>query len=85
MNNLVPTIEQIISGAERPPNIPAGWVGSPVEQGQSWRWSDPENTGNSVTFYLGDPASPDPSKRVPYVVVHSNGHLIGRDGRPVGG
>ena len=71
------------NGGTRPPQIPDTWRGRPLRGGDGWCWEDPENAGNSVRFYRGDPASVFPSKRSPYVVVCSEGFLIDRDGEPI--
>jgi len=73
------------NGGPPPPPIPPDWRGRPLRGGDGWCWEDPENPGNSVRFYKGDPASQCPSKRSPYVVVCSEGGLVGRDGEPIPG
>jgi hypothetical protein len=74
-------IDDILKGA-RPDNIPNEWVGSPTKSAKGYRWDDP-NGQNSVRFFKGDPNDPDTSKHNPYVIVISNGMLVGRDGKGV--
>lgn len=76
--------ERVFSGAERPPNIPDDWHGEPLPDGVGWRWFNPDNRGDSVRLFRGDPDSPDSSVRNPYVIVTRNGEVIGRDGNPTG-
>jgi len=78
-------MDDIVTGKIRPEKIPADWIGSPTKSAIGWRYDDPNNAGNSVRIYQGDPNDPEPSKREPYVVVISNGKVIGRDGKPVVG
>jgi len=65
----------IISGKVRPPNVPANWTGSPLPENQGWAWTNPENHGDCVRIY---------SAEEPYVIVTSDGMLIGPDGKPTG-
>jgi hypothetical protein len=73
--------DAIISGL-RPDKIPADWAGAPTKSALGYRWNDP-NGENSVLFFKGDPADPDPTKREPYVIVLSKGQVVGRDGMPI--
>jgi hypothetical protein len=72
--------EKIITGEERPLQIPENWLGRPTESAPGWRWDDPNDAGNSVRIFAGDPTTQSPSEREPYVVVVSGGKTIGRDG-----
>ncbi|MBL8669577.1 MAG: hypothetical protein JNK11_02890 [Alphaproteobacteria bacterium] len=75
--------DAIVSGRLRPEQIPADWVGEPIELGRVWRWSDPKDPGNSVTFFAADPGSEDEILGQPTVVVRQGGRVIGSDGRPI--
>ena len=76
--------EKLFSGEVRPPNVPPHWVGESLPLGQGWCWSNPQNRGDSVRLFRGDPEDPQPSKQRPYVLVTVNGILLGHDGRPTG-
>jgi hypothetical protein len=82
-DNTSMSFEKLISGEERPHQIPENWVGRPTESAKGWRWDDPNDAGNSVRIFAGDPNSPSPSKRQAYVIVISGGTVIGRDGKPM--
>ncbi len=75
--------DDIFSGT-RPDKIPSDWIGSPTRSADGFRWDDP-NGKNSVRFFRGNANDPDPSKREPFVVVVSDGEVLGRDGNPVPG
>ncbi|QWW67928.1 hypothetical protein [Rhizobium sp. WYJ-E13] len=77
--------DDILSGKVRPPQIPSHWVGKPTSSSRGWRWDDPDNSGNGVRFFAGDPDDPVPSKRNTYVVVVSGGVAMGADGNPIPG
>jgi len=78
-----PNTEDVLTGKVRPRQIPDNWLGSPAKSAPGWRYDDPDNSGNSVRIYRGDPEDSDPSKRAPYVVVIKNGVALGRDGKPL--
>ncbi|MGL4489138.1 MAG: hypothetical protein ACRCU5_06810 [Rhizobiaceae bacterium] len=75
--------DAILEG-QRPDSIPADWVGSPTQSAPGFRWDDPKGQ-NSVRFFKGDPNDTDATKRQPYVIVISDGKLMGRDGKPIVG
>lgn len=83
VNNADEQFEQVISGSVRPPQIPSNWIGEPVSPGKMWRWHDPDNPGNSVTFCRGDPLGTVVSERQHYVLVYRDGVSIGQDGQPI--
>src|SRR5436190_862081 len=60
--------EALLTGKTRPPQVPADWIGSPTKSAPGWRWDDPQNAGNSVRIFRGNPADPDPAKRKDHVV-----------------
>jgi filamentous hemagglutinin len=68
---------------ERPRHIPAHWIGSPTVSLEGYRWDDPDNPGNSVRIFKGDPSAGDPAHRAPFVIVVSDGQVLDRTGAPV--
>jgi hypothetical protein len=72
VNDADEQFEKVISGAVRPPQIPPNWIGEAVSPCKMWRWHDPHNPRNSVTFCRGDPSG---SVR--------DGVPIGLDGQPI--
>ena len=76
--------ERFLTGTATPPIVPAGWSDEPLPEGAGWRWFNPENRGDCVRMYRGDPTSSDASMRKPYVIVTRNGQVIGQDGEPTG-
>jgi hypothetical protein len=74
-------IDEILKGAQ-PDKIPDEWVGSPTRSAKGYRLDDP-NGQNTVRFFKGDAKDPDPSKHNPYVIVISNGMLVGPEGKRV--
>lgn len=76
--------EDVLSGQVRPRLIPEHWLGEPLPDGRGWRWLDPEDRGNSVRFYRGDPGAENPVDREAYVVVTVEGEYLNRDGTPTG-
>ncbi|MDX6751323.1 hypothetical protein SH611_16030 [Geminicoccaceae bacterium 1502E] len=77
--------EEFFNGTRRPSGMPASWQGRPLKSGRGWHWSDPENPGNSVRLYRGDPESEDAVEQGPHVVVTADGLLIDDAGKPVPG
>lgn len=67
-----------------PPKIPGDWIGEPLVDGKGWRWFDPQDRGNSVRFYRGDPEAEHEVDRSSYVVVTVKGEILDREGNPTG-
>jgi filamentous hemagglutinin len=66
--------------------FPDTWPVEPNKKKIGYRWQDPANPkGNGVRIDKGDPNSPFPSQQVDHVIVRSNGKVLGRDGKPIGG
>ena len=76
--------EKMFSGEVRPPNIPVHWLGEPLPSHAGWRWFNPQNRGDSVRLFRGNPQSAKSVEQYPYVIVTVDGNLIGRDGKPTG-
>ena len=57
----------IESNLPRPEGIPADWIVKPSKTGGGIRYIDPKNPHNSVRVMPGDPDSPFPNSRQPYV------------------
>ncbi|HLO97857.1 MAG TPA: hypothetical protein VK171_04610 [Fimbriimonas sp.] len=77
-------LEGELTGKVRPRQIPDNWLGEALPDGKGWRWWDPNNHGNCVRMYRGDPNAESAVDRNAYVVVTSNGELIDRNGKPMG-
>lgn len=76
--------EAVLTGKERPRQIPEHWIGESLPDDRGWRWIDPEDRGNSVRIYRGIPDAPDPVDRGTYVVVTVKGEIIDSAGKPTG-
>lgn len=57
----------------RPPGIPDNWRITGTDSIGGTRYFDPSNPGNSVRVMQGNPNSPYPNSRVPYVRWKRNG------------
>lgn len=68
---------------DRPFNVPSHWVRSPTTSSEGFRWDDPDNPGNSVRIFHGDPTDEDPAHRGPFVIVVSDGRVLDRNGDPL--
>jgi len=67
--------------------LPDSWGdGEVTKKGGGIRWHDPANPkGTGVRIDPGNPSSPYPSQQVDHVVVRKDGHVLGRDGKPIDG
>ena len=64
--------------------IPDGWTMEPSKKGMGTKFKDPANpTGNNVRVQEGNPNSPNPAQRTPYVKETRNGVPIDKNGNPV--
>jgi hypothetical protein len=61
-------IDEVLSGRKRPEGMPEDWVGSATTSSLGWRWDDPDNRGNSVRIFRGDPNDLDLRHRTPFVI-----------------
>jgi RHS repeat-associated protein len=68
----------------RPEGIPSNWIEKPSKRGDGKRYIDPSNpSGNNVRVMQGDPNSPYPNSRTPYVKWTRNGASVDKNGNPV--
>ena len=67
----------------RPPGIPESWVAKPAKKGGGVKYSSPGNPHHSVRVMPGNPHSPFPSSRQPYVRHVRDGKSLDMNGRPV--
>lgn len=51
----------------KPDGIPDNWVEQPTRDGSGREWINPENSHDRIRSMPGDPASPNPAQRQPYV------------------
>jgi RHS repeat-associated protein len=75
-------------GADKKPNeigAPEGWIVKPSKKGGGTRYIDPKNSRNVIREMPGDPSSPFPSQKVPYVKFQKNGRFYDKDGNPLSG
>lgn len=84
MSNDMNQDDDILSGRERPRQIPLDWVGEPLPMGKGWRWFDPKDRGDSVRIYRGDPRAEHPVDRDMYVIVTVKGETLDAQGTPTG-
>jgi RHS repeat-associated protein len=68
---------------DRPPNVPADWVKQPSKKGGGTVYVDPKNPHNRVRVMPGNPNSPNPAQRQPYMKVQVNGQTVDANGNPV--
>ena len=63
--------------------IPDGWTMEPSKKGMGTKFKDPASpTGNNVRVQEGNPNSPNPAQRTPYVKEVRNGKTIDKHGNP---
>lgn len=67
----------------RPRGIPESWVAKPSKKGGGVKYSAPDNPHHSVRVMPGNPNSPHPGSRQPYVRHVRNGKSLDAQGRPV--
>ncbi len=63
-----------VNGADKPPGIPDGWREEPTKGDGGRQWVNPDNPGDRVRVMPGNPDSPNPSQREPYVRDVRNGN-----------
>ena len=74
------------SGApEKPSGVPDHWSAEPTKKGGGTKYSDPTNPHNTVRSMPGNPRSPNPAQRGPYVKENVSGQPINKYGQPVRG
>jgi len=67
----------------RPPGIPESWIAKPAKKGGGVKYSSPGNPHHSVRVMPGNPNSPFPNSRKPYVRHVKNGKSLDMNGKPV--
>jgi hypothetical protein len=72
-------LDGVLSG-ERPPGVPHNWIRTPTQTGVGFRWDDPDNPGNSVRFFRGDPTDPNPSHHQAFVIELRDGQVVDEQG-----
>jgi RHS repeat-associated protein len=58
----------------RPEGVPDNWVERPTRDGEGRQWVNPDNEGDRVRAMPGNPQSPNPAQREPYVRDVRNGN-----------
>jgi hypothetical protein len=69
----------------KPAIVPKGWVEKPSKRGGGTIYEDPTNTHNRVRVMPGDPNSPNPAQREPYMKVQVSGRFLDAGGNEVSG
>mgnify|MGYP001802977051 CR=1 FL=1 len=64
-------------------SIPEKWVVKNSRHGGGVKLSDPDNQHNVIRIMPGDPKSPYPNSRNPYVKRVRNGTYVDKNGNPV--
>ena len=67
----------------RPRGVPKDWIAKPSKNGGGTRWVDPKNPHHSVRVMPGDPNSPYPNSRQPYVRITRDGQSVDVSGNVV--
>ena len=73
------------TGIGRPAVVPDGWTEQPSRKGGGTVYVDPANPHNRVRVMPGDPNSPNPAMREPYMKVQVSGRYIDAGGNQVSG
>jgi RHS repeat-associated protein len=69
----------------RPSGVPDGWVPQASKKGGGTTYMDPANPYNRIRVMPGNPSSPNPAQRQPYVKWMRDGHYLDKTGNPVPG
>ena len=69
--------------APRPRGVPENWVATPSDRGGGTKFVDPSNPHNHVRVMAGNPSSPYPNSRRPYVRLQLHGQAIDNAGNAV--
>ncbi|WP_244265132.1 hypothetical protein [Leptospira alexanderi] len=64
-------------------SLPEGWVATPSKKGGGVLFKDPSNPHNSIREMPGNPNSPNPAQRNPYVVFKKDGQAYDMNGNPL--
>lgn len=68
---------------QRPPRVPEDWTVQPSKKGGGMKYTNPNNPHDSVRVMPGNPNSPNPAQRVPYVKRIKDGRALDKLGNPV--
>jgi hypothetical protein len=68
----------------KPEGIPDNWIEKPTRKLGGMEYINPDNPNDRVRVMPGDPSSPNPSQRQPYVV-DQNGGFRDVDGNRISG
>lgn len=71
--------------APRPPGVPDEWVAQPSKKGDGTAYINPNNAHERVRVMPGDPSSPNPAQRQPYVKWQKDGQFLDQNGNVVPG
>jgi hypothetical protein len=69
---------------DKPEGVLDDWIEKPSAKGGGTEWVNPENPNDRVRVMPGNPDSPNPSQKGPYVV-DQNGGFRDVNGDPIGG
>jgi hypothetical protein len=58
----------------KPAGIPDNWMASPTRKGGGTVYTNPDNPNDLVRVMPGDPNSPHPTRRGPYVIDQNGGY-----------
>ena len=70
-------------GVTKPVGVPDTWISKPTNKGGGTRYSNPDNPHDFVRVMPGNPNSPNPAQRQPYVIRSQNGRIVDVNGNPV--
>jgi hypothetical protein len=68
---------------QRPGGIPLHWLAEPAKKGGGTKYLNPANPHDHARIMPGDPKSPHPAQRAPYVKRMRDGIAYDVSGRPV--
>jgi hypothetical protein len=74
-------VELASNDTPRPKGVPEHWTETPTKKSGGKEYVDPANPHNRVRSYPGNPKSPNPSQKGPYVKENINGRPVDRFGR----
>ena len=76
-------VARVVSSLPRPVGLPESWLAKPSKKGGGTKYHSPGNPHHSVRVMPGNPDSPFPNSRKPYVRHVNNGRSLDAHGRPV--
>jgi RHS repeat-associated protein len=75
----------VAPASPRPSGIPDDWIPQPSKKGGGTTYMDPANPYNRIRVMPGNPNSPNPAQRQPYVKWMRDGHYLDKNGNAVPG